>query len=192
MIDKQWMTASPQSLTMIVISAIGIYISLLVLTRLCGLRSFSKMSSFDFAITVAFGSVLASTILSKSPALVSGITALTTLYLIQYLVAKSRRSARFVGRLVDNEPLLLMAGNRVLTANLDIARITEGDLRSKLRMAGISNRHQVYAVVFESTGDVSVIRRDDTVDPWLLKGVRDSDSLRNMSAASATSEHSAQ
>lgn len=34
------------------------YVAVILLTRLAGVRSFSKMSGFDFAVTVAIGSFL--------------------------------------------------------------------------------------------------------------------------------------
>jgi uncharacterized membrane protein YcaP (DUF421 family) len=135
------------------------------------------MSSFDFAITVALGSILASTILSKNPALLTGAAALAVLYLIQYLVARGRRVSPWIERLVDNEPRVLMAGDEILHANMSAARLTEGDLNSKLRMAGITQREQVLAVILESTGDVSVLRRGGGFDPRLFQDVRDADRI---------------
>lgn len=175
--NSSWIATSASSLLMVLISAICVYTALLVFTRLAGLRSFSKMSSFDFAITIAFGSVLASTLLSKTPALLTGIFALGVLYGIQYLVSRSRRAFPAVEQLVDNEPLVIMSGQNVLADNLDTARMTIGDLRSKLRMAGVTHRDQVFAVIMESTGDVAVIKHGDRFDPWLYEGVRDVDRL---------------
>lgn len=53
----------------IVLSTIGIYVAIIIFTRINGLRTFSKMSSFDFAVTVAIGSVIASTAATKGPSL---------------------------------------------------------------------------------------------------------------------------
>jgi uncharacterized membrane protein YcaP (DUF421 family) len=168
---------------MVLISALGIYAALLVLTRITGLRSFAKMSSFDFAITVAFGSVLASTILAPSPDLLTGAFGLVVLYGIQYGVSASRRLTATIEALVDNEPLLIMAGEKVLSDHLDKARMTEDDLRSKLRMAGVSHPSQVLAVVFETSGDVSVVKTSDEVDPWVFASVRGAEHLPFMSGA---------
>ena len=173
----QWLTSSATTLTMVLISGIGIYIALLVLTRLAGLRSFSKMSSFDFATTVAFGSIIASTLLSKNPDLLSAAFGLAVLYGLQYAVSRARHASAAIQNLVDNEPLLLMAGDEVLYDNLRIARVTEDDLRSKLRLAGVTDREQVLAVVFETTGDCSVLAHGDRLDPWLFDRVRDADRL---------------
>ena len=175
MIDWNWLTTTATTLFMVLLSGLGIYTALLLLTRLTGLRSFSKMSSFDFAITVAFGSVIASTILAEDPPLLAGVAALAVLYGIQYAVSKTRRLFAVVEHVVDNEPLLVMAGETILSDHLDEARMTEDDLRSKLRLAGVSHPGQVLAVVFETTGDVSVVKTSDAVDPWVFANVRGAD-----------------
>lgn len=177
MIDLSWITTTGTSLLMVLLSAVGIYATLLLLTRLTGLRSFSKMSSFDFAITVAFGSVVASTLLTKNPPLLTGVFGLAALYGIQYVVSNTRRLSAAVEQIVDNEPLLIMAGDKVLSNHLDEARVTEEDLKSKLRGAGITSPDQVLAVVMETTGDVSVIKKNDNIDPWLFEGIRGEEHL---------------
>lgn len=168
----QWITTTPVTLSMVLISGVAIYIVLLALTRLTGLRSFSKMSSFDFATTVAFGSVIASTLVSQNPPLASAAFALAVLYGLQYLVSRARHFSPRLQRLIDNEPLLLMAGETVLHDHLRAARVTPDDLRSKLRVAGVTDRSQVLAVIFETTGDCSVLCKGDHLDPWLLTQVR--------------------
>lgn len=172
MIDWNWITTTGTELFMVFLSGAGIYAALLLFTRITGLRSFSKMSSFDFAITVALGSVVASTILAKDPSLLVGAFGLMVLYALQYLLSGFRRRTGAIERLVDNEPLVVMAGEEVLSEHLDQTRMTEDDLRSKLRMAGVTHPEQVLAVIFETTGDVSVITSSDDVDPWLFEDVR--------------------
>jgi len=172
LMNWQWITTTPTALGMVLVSGVGIYIALLLLTRLTGLRSFSKMSSFDFATTVAFGSIIASTVLSKNPPLASAAFALAVLYALQFSVSRARYLSPRLQRLVDNEPLLLMAGETILKDHLRVARVTEDDLRSKLRMAGVTDRAQVLALVFETTGDCSVLCKGDRLDPWLLAQVR--------------------
>ena len=92
-----------------------------------------------------------------------------------------RRRGRWVSRLVDNRPLLLMAGSRVIASHLDQARVTEADLYAKLRLAGITHREQLFAVVLETTGDVSVLKRGDHMELELLEGVRGLEHLSSIS-----------
>ena len=156
-------------------AAIGVYVAVIVLTRLTGVRALAKMSSFDFAATVAVGSTVASVATGSSP-LASGVVALAMLYGLQYLVATMRRRDLLRGA-VDNSPILLMAGAEVLEGNLRHARVSREELWSQLRMAGVHRRDQVHAVIMETTGDISVLRAGERFDPVLLQGVRGAEVL---------------
>ncbi|MEO0333444.1 MAG: DUF421 domain-containing protein, partial [Bacteroidota bacterium] len=61
---KEWIFSSADTLFPTFISATLIYLLVILYTRLFGLRSFSKMSSFDFAMTIAVGTLLASAIVN--------------------------------------------------------------------------------------------------------------------------------
>lgn len=55
-----------------------------------------------------------------------------------------------------------------------MVRVTEGDLRSKLREANVTKLSEIKAVIFETTGNMVVLheRDDDGIDDWLLKDVQ--------------------
>ena len=170
---KEWFSISWESIVTLAVNAIGIYLAIIIFTRLIGKRSFSKMSSFDFAMTVAIGSMIASTVLSESVGLATGIIGLAFIYGLQIAVATLRKYKK-VSTVVDNSPLMLMDGKKILKENLIKAKVTEGDLRSKLREANVLNLSQVKAVVFEATGDISVLhssKEQETLEDWLLKDV---------------------
>jgi uncharacterized membrane protein YcaP (DUF421 family) len=172
--DLSWITTSWTAILMIILSSIGIYIALIAFTRIAGLRSFSKMSSFDFAITVSFGSIIANTVTAKSPPLLLGAVSLGSLYILQIIVARFRGNSTIMSKMVDNDPLLLMDGPEILYDNLKMAEVTEDDLRAKLREANVIQMDQVKAVVMEATGDVSVLHEggDLALEAVLLKNVK--------------------
>ena len=158
----------------ILLATIIIFIAIIAMTRLAGKRSFSKMSSFDFASTIAIGSIIASGILLDSTTPSVAIVALGAIFLLQTAIAYLRRFP-IVHKVIDNQPLLLMKGSTILYDNLKSARVTEDDLKSKLRAANVSNLSQVKAVILESTGDLSVLHNSDLdldVDDWILQGVK--------------------
>lgn len=155
----------------IFISTLGIYLAVIIFTRIAGKRSFSKMSSFDFAMTVAIGSIIATTALSSSVSLIQGVTGLLAVYLLQMGAALLRRFP-LMRMAIDNTPLLLMDGDKILKENLRKARVSESDLLSKLREANVIKLSQVRAVVFETTGTISVLHSDESeLEDWLLKDV---------------------
>ncbi|GIV58149.1 MAG: hypothetical protein KatS3mg042_1062 [Rhodothermaceae bacterium] len=135
MIDERWITTTGTDLLMVLLSGLGIYVVLLALTRLMGLRSFAKMSSFDFAITVAFGSVIASTLLTPSPSLLNGAFGLAVLFGIQYLISHVRRRAGVVEQLRLHAFLIAARGS---FDPPDAARIGQEDaLREARVLSGI-------------------------------------------------------
>ena len=170
--DK-WFAFDIPSFVAIILTAIGIYIAIVIFTRIAGKRSFSKMSSFDFAMTVALGSMVATTVLSKSVSLWEGVVGIAAVYVLQLFVAILRRF-EIVQKAVDNSPLMLMDGQTILHENLKKARVTEADLRSKLREANVIRLKEVRAVVFEATGDISVLhtdKDDEELEDYLYKDV---------------------
>lgn len=147
---------------------------IIALTRLHGVRSFSKMSGFDFAVTVAMGSVLASTIMAPDQSAWVGIGALVSLFAIQATIAQLRARDVLRGQL-DNTPILIMQGVEVFDDNLKKAGMTRDDLYGKLREANAYGLDKVLAVIAESTGDVSVLHQSgggNVIDPCLLENVR--------------------
>ncbi len=173
-----WFAASPTALLGVVASTLAVYALLVLLVRVVGLRSFSKMSGIDFAMTITTGAVLASTLLNRSPPLAQGAVALVALFAVQAAVSWGRRHG--LSALVDNDPVVLMADGRMLRDNLRKARVTENDVWAKLREANVLRPDQVRAVVLETTGDISVLHGDPDgpdLHPCLLRGVRDSRAL---------------
>ena len=175
MMEPGWITTAWDAAVMAVLSAAGIYAAVILFTRRSGLRSFSKMSSFDFAMTVAVGSVVAGTVLTRDPPLLRAVAALGAIYAFQMAVAVARVRIPGVQRLVDNEPLLLMEDGRILEGALRRVEVTRHDLIAKLREANVIEMDEVRAVVMETTGDISVLHGPadgPAVDDVLLDGVR--------------------
>ncbi|MBB3206119.1 uncharacterized membrane protein YcaP (DUF421 family) [Rhodopirellula rubra] len=171
---EKWTFASFDEITMVVLSSIVTYAVILLYTRLSGLRSFSKMSASDFAMTVAVGSLFASTISSSTPTLFIGIAAIGCLFAGQWGLAILRQQIPWLSQLIDNEPLLLMVGGEMIEENLRKANVTRSDIYGKLRESNAFSYDQILAVVFETTGDISVIHseRDDAViDPDIVGDV---------------------
>jgi uncharacterized membrane protein YcaP (DUF421 family) len=162
--------ASGSDLAVGAVAAIGVYLAVVVATRISGLRSFSKMSAFDFAMTVAIGSLIATAASGQAP-LATVVVGVATLFVAQFTVAILRRRSLLHG-VVDNSPLLLMEDGRVLHDNLASARVTIDDLHGKLREANVHAYASVRAVVLETTGDLSVLHGEVPLQAELLQGVR--------------------
>ncbi|WP_412061814.1 DUF421 domain-containing protein [Rubrivirga sp. IMCC45206] len=175
---SDWLYTTWGSVGDVVLTAVGIYAVLIVYTRIAGLRTFSKMSSFDYAMTVAIGSIVAGSVLFDGPSLLRAVAALTVVFVLQIGLAAVRERVPAVSRAVDNEPVVLMTQDGMIAENLRRAKVTEDDIWTKLRQVNVLTTAEVRAVVFETTGELSVLHGaagGERPEARLLTGVRDAD-----------------
>jgi uncharacterized membrane protein YcaP (DUF421 family) len=154
------------------ILAMGALLWVTLLVRVVGLHSFSKMTSFDFVMTIAMGSLVASASQADEiGTFLQACAGMAGLFVIQFLINWFRKIWNGFGTIVLNKPLLLMRDGKIIKAALKESRVTESDLMSKLRVANVHDLSQVHAAVLETTGDLSIMH-GDSFDPQLLDGVR--------------------
>lgn len=143
-----------------------------VLVRVNGLRSFSKMTNFDFVMTVAVGSLLAGASQSTDwPSFLQSLAAIAALFMVQYVSARLRKSSDQFESIMQNEPVVLMRDGKILDEALTKTRVARGDLIAKLREANVLEFSKVRAVILETTGDISVLHGDQC-EEGLLQGAK--------------------
>ncbi|HYO69404.1 MAG TPA: YetF domain-containing protein [Archangium sp.] len=147
------------------------YAALVLMLRLSGNRTLSKLNAFDLVVTVALGSTLATVLLSKDVSLTEGMLAFAVLIGLQFLVTwTSVRSSR-INHLVKSEPMLLFHQGRFLPGAMRRARVVEQEVMAVLRQQGVTRLDAIEAVVLETDGSMSVLRRPDE-PPETLSHVR--------------------
>ncbi|UUR08125.1 YetF domain-containing protein [Sphingomonas glaciei] len=99
------------------------------------------------------------------------MAAIGAVFLVQYLLARGRLAWSGFQTAIDNEPLLLMCDGQFLEDAMRDARVTRATLMEKIRASKAGRIADIHAIVLETTGDISVLTRQET-GPELLKGVR--------------------
>ncbi|MBT2785352.1 MULTISPECIES: YetF domain-containing protein [unclassified Halomonas] len=160
------------SLLRIVIVGLLAYAMLVLFLRLSGNRTLSKMNAFDLIVTVALGSTLATVLLSKDVALVDGAVALALLISLQFAITWTSVRFLWVRRFVTGEPLMLLYQGEFLLTSLRQARVTQDEVLSAIRSSGLSDVTAVEAVVLETDGSLSVVKRQAESRHSSLEGVR--------------------
>lgn len=146
------------------IAAILIYLYIMFITRVAGKRTFAKMTSFDFAVTIAMGSILADAVNKPLSSLFPAFISLALLAGLQVLFSKILSSSDKAQKVLTNTPILLMKDGEIFEENLRKALVSRADLMGKLREANVLQLSQVKAVIFETTGDVSVLHAKDDIE----------------------------
>ena len=140
----------------IVVGTLG-YVGLIVVLRVTGKRTLSKMNAFDLIVTVALGSGLASTMLSKSVPLAEGLAGLTLLVLLQYAVTWASVRSERVQSLVKAKPVLLIHGGRWQRDAMRRERITQEEILASMRNQGHKAVDETTTVILETDGSPSVL-----------------------------------
>lgn len=157
----------------IVVVGVSAYLALIAVMRISGNRTLSKMNSFDFIVTVALGSTLATVLLSKDVALAEGLTALVLLVILQWLITWLSTRSNAVTRLVKSEPVLILRDGQMLHGAMRGARVIESDVLQAVREQGLASVDEVAAVVLETDGSFSVIPSLDAGQSALANVDRD-------------------
>jgi uncharacterized membrane protein YcaP (DUF421 family) len=147
------------------------YTALVLLLRVSGKRTLSKMNAFDLIVTVALGSTLATILLSKDVVLAQGLLALGLLIGMQYAVTWLSVRLPRLAQIVKNEPSLLFYQGRYLPAALQRERVTASEVRAAIRAQGQTDLAAVSAVVLETDGSITVMLDQASPGRSALQGV---------------------
>ena len=154
------------------------YIAIIIMLRLSGKRTLAKWNSFDFVVTVAFGSVLASALLSTKDNFGKGILAFGMLIIFQFVITWISVRSSVVQKLIKSEPSLLLYRGEMQHDVMKKERIAEGEILAALRNSGVSAIEDADAVILETDGSFSVLQNIDESSASALKDVRQLDRTR--------------
>lgn len=149
------------------------YIAVLLVLRVSGKRTLSKMNSFDFIVTIALGSVLANIITSQDVALLDGILSFSLLVALQFIASWLSVRSDFFNSLVKSSPKLLYYKGRFDETAMKKERVPKIEILQAVRSDGDASIEDVLAVVLETDGSFSIIKKDgeDGEEPSSLENV---------------------
>lgn len=137
------------------------YVWLVLVLRISGKRTLAQLNAFDFIVTVALGSTLATlatVALSNSVVWTEGALALALLAALQFIAAWLSVRVRWMRAVITSEPTVLLRNGHLVARALKQERVCEQSLRAAVRGAGVGGLELVAAVVLETNGTLSVIR----------------------------------
>ncbi|PZE32880.1 DUF421 domain-containing protein [Curtobacterium sp. MCSS17_006] len=144
------------------------YVFVVVLVRVSGKRTLSQLNAFDFIVTVALGSTLATILLSRDVSWAEGAVALTLLAALQLVLAWASSRLPAFRAVVTARPAVVLWHGELQPEALRANRIAPSEVRQAVRSAGIGDMTAAAAVVLETNGTLSVITEDSLGDASAL------------------------
>jgi len=136
--------------------ALVAYAVVIAYVRVSGNRTLAKLRAFDLVVTIALGSLLATTILADHQPLWQGLLGLGSLIALQWAVARGSVASRRFRSLVTNDSITVYADGRYDEKAMRRARVTRDEVLGAIRGAGHDDLSTVRGVSLEVNGDISV------------------------------------
>jgi uncharacterized membrane protein YcaP (DUF421 family) len=135
------------------------YAALILMLRISGKRTLSKMNAFDLVVTVALGSTMATVVIDKSVPLAEGVLAFAVLIGLQFAITWLSVRSQWLRSLIKSEPTLLVSDGIYLAKAMRSQRVTREEVDAALRDEGIATVDKAAFVVLETDGSLSVVPR---------------------------------
>jgi uncharacterized membrane protein YcaP (DUF421 family) len=136
-------------------AAVG-YAFLLIAFRLLGRRELGRLTNFDLVVVLVVANVMQNAMIGDDNSLTGGLIGAATVLGLNAVVAAAVYVSRRVERLVDGDPVIIVADGRLLRSRLRRELITENEVLAAARNVGIQELADVRLAILESTGEINV------------------------------------
>ncbi len=138
---------------------IAIYVFTIIMLRLAGKRRIAHLSAFDILIIIALGSAVGDVMVygEDTIPLVSGITVVFTVVVLQILVSKLTERSKWLSFIVHGRGTEMIRRGHIVHHNLEVEDLTEDELMELLREKGVGTVKEVKEAVLEKSGELGVV-----------------------------------
>jgi uncharacterized membrane protein YcaP (DUF421 family) len=143
----------------LVVRAIFVFFLMLVITRAVGRRELSSMEPFDLILLVVMGDLIQQGVTQSDYSLTGSTIVIVTIAVLTVGTAYLSYRFRRLRPLLDGEPVVLVAGGRLIESNLRRQRMTVEELLAEARLQSIGGLDAVEYAVLETNGRVSFLKR---------------------------------
>src|SRR5512132_573232 len=138
----------------LVVRAIFVFFLMLVITRAVGRRELSSMEPFDLILLVVMGDLIQQGVTQSDYSLTGSTIVIVTIAVLTVGTAYLSYRFRRLRPLLEGEPVVLVAGGRLIESNLRRQRMTVEELLAEARLQSIGGLDAVEYAVLETNGRV--------------------------------------
>jgi len=165
---------NPQDLSLgqLLLRALIICFVMYAMIRVAGRRFMAQKNSFDVLLAFLLASLISRAINGSTN--FWGTVALGLVLAVAYrIIAALACKFHGFGKLLKDEPIVLVANGILKKSALDCHHVSEHDLHEDLRLAGnIDDLKEVKMACLERSGEISVQRQPQIFDIHVEKGVQ--------------------
>ena len=148
----------PVTLVVVIRSFISFFV-LLLFVRLMGKQQVSQLTFFDYVVGITIGSIAGTLSVQVNESTTATVAGMAIWTLLAILLAIAGVHSKWVRKIVDGVPTVVVERGKILEKNLRHIRIPTNELISELRTMGVFNMADVEFALFEPGGKISVQKK---------------------------------
>lgn len=137
--------------------ALFFYLFLVLIVRIVGRRPGKQITPFEFVLVFFMGGLALTAMVGDDASLTNAFIEILTVALTHFLIATARAKSRWLSRLVDGTPLILLENGLWRSDTLSRMRIQDDDVMAQARDQGVANLEKIKIAILERNGQISVI-----------------------------------
>ncbi|MDN4526262.1 YetF domain-containing protein [Fictibacillus fluitans] len=146
----------------IVLRTVFVYFILIGVFRMMGKREIGKLSVLDFVVSIMIAELAVISIEDPKVPMLKHLIGIGVLLLIQIFLAFLSLKSKKVREIVDGKPSIIIENGHINETEMKKQRYNFDDLLTQLRENNVKNVTDVEFGILESTGKLSVIKKEDS------------------------------
>jgi uncharacterized membrane protein YcaP (DUF421 family) len=144
----------------IIFRTLFIYFLIVVVFRMMGKREIGKLSVIDFVVSIMIAELAVISIEDPKIPMINSLISIFVLLGIQLILAIVSLKSRKMRELVDGKPSIIIKEGKIDEQEMRKQRYNFDDLLTQLRENNIRSMNEVEFGVLETTGKLSIIKRN--------------------------------
>ncbi len=136
------------------------FFAIMFITRILGRQQVAQLTLYEYINGITFGSIAANLATDVAQRTWQHLTGLMLYGILTLIVAFFVVKNRTASKLIQGEPVMIIQEGRILEGNLRRYHYTIDDLNVLLRRKDIFDIGDVKYAILESTGEISVMKRE--------------------------------
>lgn len=135
------------------------FFSILILARIIGKKQLGHLTFFHYITGITIGSIAAEISVQKKTVFWDGLLSLACWTFLTLLVSYIALKSTKIRQLVDDRPTIIIQNGTIIESGLKKARLHTDEVAMLLREQGIFSFDEVLYAVFETNGELSVLKK---------------------------------